>query len=73
MLLLPLVFVRQNFFEPVGLLGGAGFGSNIRVVKYYELLAASITPQGSHFLKTGRLLSGLPFLDRNRFHALILP
>jgi hypothetical protein len=59
-LLIPLVLFRENLFEPMGLLVSDPLIHERRLVSDDELLAASITPQGTHFLELRRLLSALP-------------
>ena len=70
MLLVPLVFLAQDFFEPIGLtisdrlIHGRG-----RMIND-EVIAACVAPQNPHCLKiSNRLISRLVFLYCNCFHA----
>ena len=62
-LLIALVFLNENLFEPTRLLCRAPSIRKRQSVAYHELLAAGIAPQDPHLLKTFRLtLSRLAFL-----------
>ena len=54
-LLVAFVLFGKNLFKPVCLLLGAPLICKCLLVTYNELLAAGVTPQRVHFLKTSRL------------------
>jgi hypothetical protein len=68
MLLVALVIVRQNPFEPTSLFFSEPFIDQGRLVIDNELFATAVTPKGSHFLQTHCFLPALTFLYRNCTH-----
>ena len=70
MLPLPLVLVDENPFEPVCLARSHCLVHEGGIMKYDELLPATVTPKGAHFPETWRSLSRLTFLDRHCLHRL---
>jgi hypothetical protein len=68
MLLVALVIVRKNFFEPSSLFFSEPFIDQSWLVNDNELFAATITPNGAHFLQTHCFLPALTLLYRNCTH-----
>lgn len=68
--LIPLVLFRKNLFEPMGLLVSGPFIHEGGLVGDDELLAATITSQGTHFLEIRRFLSDLTLFYCHRPHLL---
>jgi len=68
--LIPLVLFRKNLFEPMGLLVSDPLIHERGLVSDDELLAASITPQGTHFMEIRRLLSDLTLFYCHCLHLL---
>jgi hypothetical protein len=68
MLLIALVIVRKNPFEPTSLFFSEPLINQSWVVIDNELLAATITPQSAHFLETHCFLSALTLLYRDCTH-----
>jgi hypothetical protein len=66
-----LVLFRQNFFKPLCLLFCNPLIYRLWVVADEELLAATVTPECSHFLEAYRFLAATLFY-RYRPHVLIL-
>jgi hypothetical protein len=71
--LVPLVFLRKDLFEPIGLLVGDPHIHERRLVTYHELLTTGVTPHDPHFLETRRFLSALTLLYCRCLHLLIAP
>jgi hypothetical protein len=69
-LLIPLVLFRKNLFEPMGLLVSDPLIHERGLVSDDELVAASITPQGTHFLEICRFPSALTLFYRHGLHLL---
>jgi hypothetical protein len=67
-LLIALVIVRKNPFEPLGLFFSEPLIHQRLLVGDYELFTATIAPKGAHFLKTRRFLLSLTLLYRNCTH-----
>ena len=65
MLLVALVIVRKNLFEPTSLFFGEPFIDQRRFVIDNELFAATITANGAHFSETYCFLPALTLLYRN--------
>jgi hypothetical protein len=61
MLLIALVIVRKNPFEPLV--------HQRLLVRDHELFAATITPKGAHFLESSRFFLRLTLLYRNCTHV----
>jgi len=70
-LLIALVLVRQNLFQPLRLLFCNPLIYRFWVVTDKELLAATVTPKRSHLLEAYRFLAATLFY-RYRPHLLIL-
>jgi len=68
MLLVALVIVRQNPFEPTSLFFSEPFIDQGWLVIDNELFATAVTPKGSHFLQTHCFLLALTLLYRNCTH-----
>jgi hypothetical protein len=69
-LLFPFVLLGKNPFQPVRLPLGDRFVCEGGVMKHGELLAATFTAKGAHFLESRGPLSGLTVLDRHCLHRL---
>jgi hypothetical protein len=68
MLLVALVIVRKNLFEPTSLFLGESRIDQSWLVIDNELFAATVTPESPHFLQTGCFLVTLPLLYCNCPH-----
>ena len=68
MLLVALVIVGQNPFEPTRLFFSEPFIDQSWLVIDNELFATAVTPKGSHFLQTHCFLPALTLLYRNCTH-----
>jgi hypothetical protein len=68
MLLVALVIVRKNPFEPTSLFFSEPFIDQSWLVIDNELFAATVTPNGAHFLQTHCFLPALTLLYRNCTH-----
>jgi hypothetical protein len=72
MFLVPLVLFCKNFFEPMCLFGGEPFVGKRRMVIDKELLAATVTPERSHFPEALCPFLALTLLYCGRLYQLIL-
>jgi len=68
MLLIALVIVRKNPFEPTSLFFSEPLINQSWLVIDNELFAAAITPNSAHFLETHCFLPALTLLYRNCTH-----
>jgi hypothetical protein len=66
MFFVPLVFLRQNLFEPMGLSVSDPLIHEWGLLSNDELLAAAFTAERTHFLETRR--SALALFYRHRSH-----
>ena len=68
MLLIALVIVRKNPFEPTGLFFSEPLINQSWIVIDNELFTATITPKSAHFLETHCFFPALTLLYRNCTH-----
>src|ERR1700686_2865990 len=70
MFLVALVLFCKNLFEPACLFFGNPLIRECRIVTNDKFLAATVTPERSHFPQVGCFLSYLPFLYSPGLHLL---
>jgi hypothetical protein len=68
MFLVALVIIGKNSFEPSSLFFSKPIIDRIWLVIDHELFAATVTPNGAHFLQTHCFLTALTILNRNCTH-----
>jgi hypothetical protein len=70
MFLLALVLFSKDSFEPMCLFFSEPLIHELRLVIYKELVAATVTPERTHFLEVRYLLLALPLLYCHGLHLL---